>query len=78
MKKAYELSVLCDCEIGVIILNKNSLYQYASSDMDQLLLKYTEHQKPCESLTNINMAKVKNLKKKFNLKNLFLIFNFEF
>lgn len=60
MKKAYELSVLCDCEIGVIILNKNSLYQYASSDMDQLLLKYTEHQKPCESLTNINMAKVKN------------------
>ena len=42
MKKAYELSVLCDCEISVIIFNShNKLFQYASTDMDKVLLKYT-------------------------------------
>ena len=42
MKKAYELSVLCDCEISVIIFNAhNKLFQYASTDMDRILLKYT-------------------------------------
>ncbi len=42
IKKAYELSVLCDCEIAIIIFNsQNKLFQYASSDMDEILLKYT-------------------------------------
>ena len=37
MKKAYELSVLCDCEIAVIIFNShNKLFQYASTDMDRV------------------------------------------
>jgi len=40
--QAYELSVLCDCEIAVIIFNSNNkLFQYASTDMDKVLLKYT-------------------------------------
>ncbi|XP_001949813.1 acidic repeat-containing protein [Acyrthosiphon pisum] len=56
MKKAYELSVLCDCEVAIIIFNKNNkLYQYASTDMDQVLLKYTEYSEPHESLTNTNI-----------------------
>lgn len=56
MKKAYELSVLCDCEVAIIIFNKsNKLYQYASTDMDQILLKYTEYSEPHESLTNTNI-----------------------
>jgi hypothetical protein len=43
MKKAYELSVLCDCEIALIIFNNNGkLVQYASTDIDKILLKYTE------------------------------------
>lgn len=42
MKKAYELSILCDCEIAVVIFNsQNKLFQYASTDMDKILLKYT-------------------------------------
>jgi hypothetical protein len=37
MKKAYELSVLCDCEIALIIFSSsNKLYQYASTDMDKV------------------------------------------
>jgi hypothetical protein len=43
MKKAMELSVLCDCQIGLIIFNSsNKLVQYSSHDIDQILLRYTE------------------------------------
>ncbi|XP_053325237.1 myocyte-specific enhancer factor 2B [Spea bombifrons] len=53
MKKAYELSVLCDCEIALIIFSgTNRLFQYASTDMDQVLLKYTDYTEPHESRTN--------------------------
>ena len=61
MKKAYELSVLCDCEIALIIFSSsNKLYQYASTDMDKVLLKYTEYNEPHESLTNKNIIEVRN------------------
>lgn len=67
MKKAYELSVLCDCEVAIIIFNKsNRLYQYASTDMDQVLLKYTEYSEPHESLTNTNIIEVMIKSKIFN------------
>ncbi|XP_065836342.1 myocyte-specific enhancer factor 2C-like isoform X2 [Oscarella lobularis] len=53
MKKAYELSVLCDCEIALIIFNSASkLFQYSSTDMDKILLKYTEYSEPHEYKTN--------------------------
>ncbi|XP_050522797.1 myocyte-specific enhancer factor 2-like isoform X2 [Daktulosphaira vitifoliae] len=63
MKKAYELSVLCDCEIALIIFSSsNKLYQYASTDMDKVLLKYTEYNEPHESLTNKNIIEQLNKK----------------
>jgi hypothetical protein len=72
MKKAYELSVLCDCEIALIIFSSsNKLYQYASTDMDKVLLKYTEYNEPHESLTNKNIIEVSQLiklSKFFNVK----------
>ncbi|KAI8370474.1 uncharacterized protein BYT42DRAFT_467437, partial [Radiomyces spectabilis] len=38
MKKAYELSVLCNCEVALIIFNSNNkLIQYSSHDMDKML-----------------------------------------
>ena len=59
MKKAYELSILCDCEIALIIFNSgNKLFQYASSDMDKVLLKYTEYTEPHESRTNNEIIEV--------------------
>uniref|UniRef100_A0A8C1G6B1 Myocyte enhancer factor 2ab n=1 Tax=Cyprinus carpio TaxID=7962 RepID=A0A8C1G6B1_CYPCA len=59
MKKAYELSVLCDCEIALIIFNRsNKLFQYASTDMDKVLLKYTEYNEPHESRTNSDIVEV--------------------
>ncbi|NXS61160.1 MEF2B factor, partial [Brachypteracias leptosomus] len=63
MKKAYELSVLCDCEIALIIFNStNRLFQYASTDMDKVLLKYTEYNEPHESRTNSDI--LETLKRK--------------
>ena len=59
MKKAYELSVLCDCEIALIIFtSSNKLYQYASSDMDKVLLKYTEYNDSVVSQTNKDIVDV--------------------
>ncbi|GAA6217185.1 myocyte-specific enhancer factor 2D homolog isoform X7 [Lates japonicus] len=63
MKKAYELSVLCDCEIALIIFNhSNKLFQYASTDMDKVLLKYTEYNELHESRTNADI--IETLRKK--------------
>lgn len=62
MKKAYELSVLCECEIALIIFNNNNkLYQYASSDMDTILLRYTQYEEPHESKTNKELQDVVRL-----------------
>ncbi|KAJ8355608.1 hypothetical protein SKAU_G00184020 [Synaphobranchus kaupii] len=64
MKKAYELSVLCDCEIALIIFNgANRLFQYASTDMDKVLLKYTEYSEPHESRTNTDILEALHRKR---------------
>lgn len=61
MKKAYELSVLCGCEIALIIFNSNDrLFQYASSDINKVLLKYAEYNEPHESCTNNDIIHVGN------------------
>jgi hypothetical protein len=59
MKKAFELSVLCNCDIGLIMFSNNDkCYQYASTSMDQILVRYTENQiPPFESKTNADIAK---------------------
>ncbi|KAI8997473.1 hypothetical protein BDB01DRAFT_735416 [Pilobolus umbonatus] len=58
MKKAYELSVLCNCEIALIVFNNtnNKLVQYASTDIDKVLMKYTEYDEPYESKNNDDFA----------------------
>lgn len=53
IKKAMELSILCDCEIALIIFNQNDkLFQYASHSMDKVLLQYTECNEVPPPLTN--------------------------
>lgn len=44
----------------MIILNfsSNRLFQYASTDMDKVLLKYTEYNEPHESRTNGDIVDV--------------------
>jgi hypothetical protein len=43
MKKAYELSVLCNCEVALVILpSNNKMIQYSSSDMTTLMNQFNE------------------------------------
>ncbi|XP_047312918.1 MADS-box transcription factor 23-like [Impatiens glandulifera] len=47
LKKAKELSILCDAEIGVIIFNTTGkLYEFASSCMEQILARYNRRPLP--------------------------------
>ncbi len=59
LKKAYELSILCDVEIAVIMITGgNKLYQYASTNMNSILIRYTEFKDPDESKTNADILDV--------------------
>ncbi len=53
-KKALELSMLCDSEIGLVIFNSSGqLCQYASRDMEKLLERYSKAcSEPHERRTN--------------------------
>lgn len=43
MKKASELSVLCKCQVGIIVLSDTGkLYRFSTSDFDEMILRYTE------------------------------------
>lgn len=46
LKKAYELSVLCDVEVGLIIFSpRGKLYEFASPSMEEILEKYKKRSK---------------------------------
>lgn len=48
MKKAHELSVLCDCQVALIVFQDGKLVEFSSHDIDNMLLKYTEYSEPYE------------------------------
>jgi len=53
MKKAMELSVLCDCEIAMVIYNSNAkLYQYSSGDIDGVLRRFREERGEAQEKRN--------------------------
>eukprot|EP00884_Botryococcus_braunii_P000887 jgi/Botrbrau1/1079/Bobra.0076s0043.1 len=59
MKKAMELSVLCECEIAMVIFNSQGrLFQYSSTDMDAILQRYSRccHE-PHETRNNQDLYK---------------------
>lgn len=53
LKKAMELSILCQCEVSVIIFSQqDKLFEYASEDMDNMLQRRAQHTEPRDSRTN--------------------------
>ena len=55
-----ELSILCDCEIALIIFNSNnSVYQYASNDIKETLAKYEEYGEMNIELSNRDVCQFK-------------------
>ncbi|KAG8638451.1 hypothetical protein MANES_14G030800v8 [Manihot esculenta] len=46
LKKAYELSVLCDAEVAVLIFSqKGRLFEFSSNDMQKTVERYRKHPK---------------------------------
>ncbi|KAJ0968919.1 hypothetical protein J5N97_021796 [Dioscorea zingiberensis] len=46
LKKAFELSVLCDAEVGLIVFSpRGKLYEFASSSMQHTIDRYKAHSK---------------------------------
>lgn len=46
-------------EVALIVIGNNQkLYQYASSNINEILMKYTEIQEPYESKTNADVHEV--------------------
>jgi len=53
IKKAMELSILCDCEIALIVFQENKIYQYGSVGLDTVLMRYAESTEvACEDVSN--------------------------
>ncbi|KAJ4831288.1 MADS-box protein soc1 [Turnera subulata] len=75
LKKAFELSVLCDAEVALIIFSpRGKLYEFASSSMQATIDRYQRHIKdmqPINKPTEQNMQQLKheaaNMMKKIEL-----------
>ncbi|KAF5952965.1 hypothetical protein HYC85_010909 [Camellia sinensis] len=65
LKKAFELSVLCDAEVALIVFSpRGKLYEFASSSMQETVQRYQKHTKDVQSnnalLVEHNMQHLKN------------------
>ena len=57
LKKAMELSILCKCEVSVLIFSEQGkMFEYASNDMDKMVKRREQHSKDSESKTNHDVS----------------------
>jgi hypothetical protein len=56
IKKAVELSVLCDCEVAMVILHGDKLYQYSSASMSEILQQYFDYEGNFEIVDNSDVG----------------------
>lgn len=50
LKKAFELSVLCDAEVALVVFSpRGKLYEFASSSMQETVQRYQRHTKDVQS-----------------------------
>ncbi|XP_027339462.1 MADS-box protein SOC1-like isoform X2 [Abrus precatorius] len=51
LKKAFELSVLCDAEVALIIFSpRGKLYEFASSSMQETIERYRRHNRSAQTI----------------------------
>ncbi|XP_047314952.1 MADS-box protein SOC1-like [Impatiens glandulifera] len=64
LKKAFELSVLCDAKVALIVFSpKGKLYEFASSSMQDIIERYKQHTKDIRTENIIDEEKSQNLKR---------------
>lgn len=58
-KKAMELSILCDCDVALVVVNKNKLFSYSSDDIDAVWTRFDAMRtKDTHTLSNEHYAEV--------------------
>jgi len=63
-KKAMELSILCDCEIALLVYNSNDkVFQYCSIDLEEILKKCAESVDLVQSYSNAEYTTIFSQKK---------------
>lgn len=56
MKKAMELSILCSCDVALLIFGpQNKLYQYSSAPVDTLLYQAPAYDRPHKPYSNADV-----------------------
>lgn len=59
VKKAIELSVLCDCEVLLIGFGPQQIFQYSSADFEKLVEQYKGYDGVCEIFSNEDLDTLK-------------------
>uniref|UniRef100_A0A7N0ZR55 Suppressor of overexpression of constans 1 n=1 Tax=Kalanchoe fedtschenkoi TaxID=63787 RepID=A0A7N0ZR55_KALFE len=63
LKKAFELSVLCDAEVALIIFSpRGKLYEFASSSMQETIQRYQRQTKDSQSKEKVPEEDILHLK----------------
>ncbi|XP_073063775.1 MADS-box protein SOC1-like isoform X1 [Primulina eburnea] len=63
LKKAFELSVLCDAEVALVIFSpRGKLYEYASSSMQESIARYRMHTEDAQAKIPIDEQNIQQLK----------------
>ncbi|KAI9112997.1 hypothetical protein K1719_015929 [Acacia pycnantha] len=63
LKKAFELSVLCDAEVALIIFSpRGKLYEFASSSMRPTIERYRNHNRDAQTATRFVEQNMQHLK----------------
>lgn len=62
LKKAHDLAVLCDAEVGVIIFSgKGKLFQFGNPSVEHILERYTKNPKPRNDNNSSSSAEINRL-----------------
>ncbi|KAG9156935.1 hypothetical protein Leryth_015515 [Lithospermum erythrorhizon] len=63
LKKAFELSVLCDAEVGLLIFSpRGKLYEFASPNMQETIERYRKHMRDVQINIPPNEQNMQHLK----------------
>lgn len=58
LKKAMELSILCSCEVVLLVVSDNKLFEYSSQELRQIMQAYDSFEKVHEPLNNSDVSNV--------------------